>query len=41
MNATALVLGFDVGLKRVGVATGQSITGTARALSVVAHRAGR
>lgn len=40
MNAAALVLGFDVGLKRVGVATGQRITGTARAVSVVAHRAG-
>lgn len=40
MNAAAIVLGFDVGLKRIGVATGQRLTASARALTVVGHRGG-
>lgn len=40
MNAAAIVLGFDVGLKRIGVATGQRLTASARALTVVSHRFG-
>ncbi len=41
MNHPATYLGFDAGEKRLGVAVGQSITGLARALEVLACRAGR
>lgn len=34
-----LVLGFDFGLKRIGLATGSTITRTASALATVAHHA--
>lgn len=34
------VLGFDFGTRRIGMAFGQRITGTATALPVVAHGAG-
>lgn len=36
-----VLLGFDYGTKRIGVAVGQSLTGTARALETVAVRRGR
>lgn len=32
------VLAFDYGLRRVGVAVGQAVTGTATALEVIPHR---
>jgi len=35
------LLGFDFGLQRIGVAVGQDITGTARALATVRCHAGR
>lgn len=35
-----VVLGFDYGLRRIGVAVGQSLTGTAQALSTVTARDG-
>ena len=35
------LLGFDFGLQRIGVATGQVITGTATALSTVKARDGQ
>lgn len=34
------VLGFDFGTKRIGVAVGQSLTGTAQALGLIAARDG-
>jgi putative Holliday junction resolvase len=34
------VLGFDYGARRIGVASGQRITGTAQALSVIERAAG-
>ncbi len=37
----ACVLGFDYGDRRIGVAVGQRITGTAQALSVVGNHAGK
>lgn len=36
MSAAAPVLGFDFGYKRVGVAIGNRLTGTARALTTIA-----
>lgn len=41
MRDAAVLVGFDVGLKRVGVAAGSHLTGSARAVGVVAHRSGR
>lgn len=35
MNAGAPILGFDFGLKRIGVAIGNELTGTARALTTI------
>lgn len=41
MTAPATLLGFDVGAKRIGVAVGNSLTGTARELGVLdVHAAG-
>jgi putative Holliday junction resolvase len=40
MSADGTYLGFDAGEKRLGVAVGQTVTGQARALTVVACRAG-
>ena len=37
LESGAVVLGFDYGGRRIGVAVGQSITGTATALAVVAN----
>lgn len=34
-GATQTLLGFDVGSKRIGVAVGNTLTGTARALAVI------
>ena len=39
MPEPMIVLGFDFGLRRIGVAVGQRVTGTATALAVVANRA--
>jgi len=36
-DATATVLGFDYGARRIGVAVGNVLTGTARALDVIAN----
>ncbi len=36
----ARVLGFDYGARRIGVAAGQRVTGTAQAVAVVGHVAG-
>src|SRR5579863_490613 len=38
--AAQAALGFDFGLKRIGVAVGQSVTGSASPLGVVAMRGG-
>jgi putative Holliday junction resolvase len=38
-NPPARVLGFDVGQRRIGVAAGQALTGTAQALTVVPNGA--
>ena len=38
MSAPATILAFDFGLRRIGVAVGQSITGSASPLGVVANR---
>lgn len=35
MNISSIVLGFDFGMKRIGVAVGQKVTRTARPLSVI------
>jgi putative holliday junction resolvase len=32
-----LVMGFDFGLRRIGIAAGDSLTGTAQALQTIAH----
>ncbi|MDX1459466.1 MAG: Holliday junction resolvase RuvX [Xanthomonadales bacterium] len=32
------ILAFDFGLRRIGVASGQTLTGTAGAVTVIAHR---
>lgn len=34
----SIVLGFDFGLRRIGVASGNTVTGTARALTTVHHQ---
>lgn len=39
LESGAVVLGFDYGGRRIGVAVGQRITGTATALAVVANSA--
>jgi len=39
--AARTLLGFDFGLKRIGVAVGQEMTGTASALTTVAARDGK
>ena len=39
--AARTLLGFDYGLKRIGVAVGQELTGTASALTTVAARDGK
>lgn len=41
MRDNLVVLGFDVGAKRTGVAIGQSLTGNARALQKIACHAGQ
>lgn len=38
MSAPATILAFDFGLRRIGVAVGQSITGSASPLGVIANR---
>lgn len=38
---TGYVLAFDFGLKHIGVAVGQSVTGTASGLTTLAARAGK
>lgn len=38
MPEAGIVLGFDFGLRRVGVAVGQAVTGTASALAVLRNR---
>ena len=38
-EAVSTVLGFDYGARRIGVAVGNALTGTARALEVVANGA--
>jgi putative Holliday junction resolvase len=38
LSAPATILAFDFGLRRIGVAVGQSITGSASPLGVVANR---
>ena len=38
MPATKTILAFDFGLRRIGVAVGQSVTGSASPLAVVANR---
>ncbi len=40
MTSILTFLAFDFGLRRIGVATGQTITSTATSLGVVAARAG-
>lgn len=39
-TAPTRLLGFDYGTRRIGVAAGQAITGTAQPLGVVEHAAG-
>jgi putative Holliday junction resolvase len=39
LSAPATILAFDFGLRRIGVAVGQSITGSASPLGIVANRA--
>jgi len=41
MKQPRTILGFDFGLKNIGVAVGQELTGTASALTVVKARAGK
>jgi len=41
VSAARTLLGFDYGLKRIGVAVGQELTGTASALTTVAARDGK
>ena len=41
MKQPRAILGFDFGLKNIGVAVGQELTGTASALTVVKARAGK
>ncbi|HET9482308.1 MAG TPA: Holliday junction resolvase RuvX, partial [Xanthomonadales bacterium] len=36
-SATRTVLGFDYGGRRIGIAVGQELLGTARALEVVSN----
>ncbi|MGB5740292.1 MAG: Holliday junction resolvase RuvX, partial [Woeseia sp.] len=38
LNAPETVLAFDFGLRRIGVAVGQQVTGSASAVSTVANR---
>ena len=38
MPAPATILAFDFGLRRIGVAVGQSVTGSASPLGVIANR---
>ena len=38
MPATKTILAFDFGLRRIGVAVGQSVTGSASPLAVIANR---
>jgi putative Holliday junction resolvase len=38
-DAVSTVLGFDYGARRIGVAVGNALTGTARALEVIANGA--
>ena len=38
---TKVIIGFDFGLKRIGVAVGQTITRTARPLTVIAAKNGQ
>ncbi len=40
MNTSGLYLGFDAGEKRLGVAVGERVTATARALDVIRCKAG-
>jgi putative Holliday junction resolvase len=40
MSATGTYVGFDAGEKRLGVAVGETVTGNARALEVIACRDG-
>lgn len=40
MPAPTTILAFDFGLRRIGVAVGQSVTGSASPLGVVANREG-
>ena len=37
-SASDIVLGIDFGMRRIGLATGNRITGTARALNTIHHR---
>lgn len=41
MNIEGVVLGFDFGLKRIGVAVGQTVTATASPLSIVRSQDGK
>lgn len=41
MNAACTVLGLDFGTRRIGVAVGNTATGTATALDVIACRRGK
>ncbi len=41
MTIAGTCLGFDAGEKRLGVAVGQTVTGTARALDVLSCRSGQ
>lgn len=41
MNRTQTLLGFDYGSKRIGIAVGQKLTGTATPLTTVAVRSGK
>jgi putative Holliday junction resolvase len=38
MSAPTTILAFDFGLRRIGVAVGQSVTGSASPLAVIANR---
>ena len=40
MPAAALVMAFDYGMKKIGVAVGQSITGTANPLTILSAKDG-
>lgn len=41
VNDVQTLLGFDYGLKRIGIAVGQTLTGTARPLATISCRQGQ